>query len=104
MFIVKPFRNNTRFATLLLFVFSTSGGWEGREGMASRKLAKMLCFPGKPLIPQKYQTNKKKLQLKIRCFLLKRFWDIRLPRGSLAPAWVGSPYCWFPSFDLLLKG
>ena len=32
------------------------------------------------------------------------FWDIRLPRGSLAPAWVGSPYCWFPSFDLLLKG
>ena len=59
MFIVKPFRNNTRFATLLLFVFSTSGGWEGREGMASRKLAKMLCFPGKPLILQKYQTNKK---------------------------------------------
>ena len=27
--------------------------------MASRKLAKILCFPEKPLIPQKYQTNKK---------------------------------------------
>lgn len=27
--------------------------------MASLKLAKILCFPEKPLIPQKYQTNKK---------------------------------------------
>lgn len=59
MLIVKPFSNNTRFATHLLFVFSISVGLEGREGMASRKLAKILCFPEKPLILQKYQTNKK---------------------------------------------
>ena len=63
MLIVKPFRNNTRFATHLLFVFSISVGLEGREGMASRKLAKILCFPEKPLILQKYQNNKKNCNL-----------------------------------------
>ena len=57
---------SNHFATIPALPLSSSSfsllvedGRGGREGMASRKLAKMLCFPGKPLILQKYQTNKK---------------------------------------------